>query len=92
MALYSVIQSTTLTIVYYNLIDLSTNAYYYIDIFIILPLSFTMGMTGVFKKLTIFQPTGRLISVPILLSVIGQAFIQVTAQVITFSIFIILSF
>jgi len=81
MALYSVIQFTTLTIVYAFQIDLSNANYYYIDIVIILPISFTMAFSGAYKKLTIEQPAGRLISVPILTSVIGQAFIQIIAQV-----------
>jgi len=79
--LYSVIQFTTLTIVYAFQIDLSNANYYYIDIVIILPISFTMAFSGAYKKLTIEQPAGRLISVPILTSVIGQAFIQIIAQV-----------
>jgi cation-transporting ATPase 13A3/4/5 len=81
MALYSVIQFTTLTIVYAFQIDLSNANYYYIDIVIILPISFTMAFSGAYKKLTVEQPTGRLISVPILTSVIGQAAIQIAAQV-----------
>jgi len=71
MALYSVIQFTTLTIVYAFQIDLSNADYYYIDIIVILPISFTMAFSGAYRKLTIEQPTGRLISVPILMSVIG---------------------
>jgi len=80
MALYSVIQFTTLTIVYAFQIDLSNADYYYIDIVIILPISFTMAFSGAYKKLTVYQPTGRLISVPILTSVIGQAVIQILCQ------------
>jgi len=81
MALYSVIQFTTLTIVYAFQIDLSNANYYYIDIVIILPISFTMAFSGAYKKLTVEQPTGRLISVPILTSVIGQGIIQILCQV-----------
>jgi cation-transporting ATPase 13A2 len=81
MALYSVIQFTSLTIVYAFQIDLSNADYYYIDIVTILPISFTMAFSGAYKKLTVQQPTGRLISVPILTSVIGQAVIQIMCQV-----------
>jgi cation-transporting ATPase 13A3/4/5 len=81
MALYSIIQFTSLTIVYAFQIDLSNADYYYIDIIIILPISFTMAFSGAYKKLTVQQPTGRLISVPILTSVIGQAVIQIMGQV-----------
>jgi len=81
MALYSIIQFTTLTIVYAFQIDLSNADYYYIDMIIILPISFTMAFSGAYKKLTVYQPTGRLISVPILTSVIGQAVIQISCQV-----------
>jgi len=81
MALYSVIQSCTVTIVYYYIIDLSTNAYYFVDICTILPLSFTMGMSGANEVLTKFQPTGRLISFPVLFSVIGTGILQILGQV-----------
>lgn len=50
--------------------------------FIILPLSATMAMSGTYEHLTKFQPTGRLISVQILSSVIGQGLITICFQVI----------
>jgi len=83
MALYSVIQFTTLTCCYAFQIDLSNADYYYIDIIIILPISFTMAFSGAYRKLTIEQPTGRLISVPILMSVVGIGLIQILFQAAT---------
>jgi len=53
MALYSVIQFTSLTIVYAFQIDLSNADYYYEDIITVLPISFTMAFSGAYRKLTI---------------------------------------
>jgi cation-transporting ATPase 13A3/4/5 len=88
MALYSVIQSTTITIVYFFLIDLSTVAYYYEDIILILPLAFSMGFTGSYDKLTIHFPTERLMSFPVLLSVLGQAAIAAVSQIVGVQIYL----
>ena len=74
-------QSTTMTIVYCYLVDIPSAGYYYEDICMILPLAFTMGLSGAYKKLTIYQPPERLISFPILFSVIGQGIIQAFGQV-----------
>ena len=81
MALYSIIQFTSVTILYFEQIDLTNWAYYHIDIFIILSLSATMAMSGSYERLTKYKPTGRLISVQILSSVIGQGIIQICFQV-----------
>jgi len=53
MALYSVIQFTSLTICYAFQIDLSNFDYYYEDIVTVLPLSFVMAFSGAYKKLTV---------------------------------------
>jgi len=84
MALYSIIQFTTVTILYGDLIELTNWAYYHIDIFIILSLSATMAMSDAYQHLTKFRPTGRLVSVEILSSVIGQGFIQIIFQIVTY--------
>jgi len=81
MALYSIIQFTSVTILYLYQIDLTNWSYYHIDILIILPLSATMAMSGTYRHLTKYKPTGRLVSVQILTSVIGQGLIQIIFQV-----------
>jgi len=86
MALYSIIQFTTVTLLYNDLIELTNWAYYHIDILIILILSATMAMSKSYPRLTKFKPTGRLVSVQILTSVIGQGFIQIVFQIITYGI------
>jgi len=82
MALYSIIQFTSVTILYLYQIDLTNWSYYHIDILIILPLSATMAMSGTYRQLTRYKPTGRLVSVQILTSVIGQGAIQIIFQVL----------
>jgi len=80
MALYSVIQFTSVTILYFQLIDLTNWHYYHQDIMAVLPFSTTMAMSGTSAFLTKYRPAARLISVNILTSVIGQAFIQIGFQ------------
>jgi len=86
MALYSVIQSTSVTILYYHLIEFTNTHYYHIDMGLILPLCATMALSGTYEHLTKFIPTGRLISVEILTSVIGQAIIQAVGQIYAFTL------
>ncbi|CAD8078910.1 unnamed protein product [Paramecium primaurelia] len=80
MALYSMIQFGTVTLLYFTLSNMSSLEYFYIDLFIIIPLAGTMGQTKAYKKLTQFQPGSNLISFPVLLSVIGQTLIQIGFQ------------
>ncbi|CAD8214246.1 unnamed protein product [Paramecium octaurelia] len=80
MALYSMIQFCTVTLLYFTLSNMSSLEYFYIDLFIIIPLAGTMGQTKAYKKLTQFQPGSNLISFPVLLSVIGQTLIQIGFQ------------
>jgi len=86
MALYSVIQFTSVTIMYYNIVEFTNWHYYHIDLGIILPISATMAMSQTYQHLTKFKPTGRLISVQILSSVLGQAVIQILFQLLAFGI------
>jgi len=84
MALYSVIQSTSVTILYYHIIEFTNTHYYHIDIGIILPMCATMALSSTYHHLTKYKPTGRLISVQILTSVLGQSVIQAVFQIIIF--------
>ena len=51
-----------------------------IDLFLIFPLAILISRTGAYKELTIHQPTAALISCPIILSLLLQAFTQFSAQ------------
>jgi len=86
MALYSIIQFTSVTILYYHVIELTNWHYYHIDMIIILSLSATMAMSETYPHLTKFKPTGRLVSVQILASVMGQAAIQIGFQLLTYKL------
>ena len=88
MALYSMIQFTTIIILYLEGANLSDMAYLYIDLFIIIPLCLTMSWTRPADCLSSRQPTGSLISLRILSSVIGQTLIQASAQVYNIYIYI----
>lgn len=83
MALYSLIQFVSTVATYYIDVYFQNNAYYYIDGLLVLTLSFTMSFADAYPKLTVFQPTDRLLSLPILLSVFGLAAIQGFFQVMT---------
>ena len=81
IALYSVIQFTSVTILYYLPVDLTNASYYYIDIFLIIPLSAAMSMQEAHSGLSKYQPSDRLISWAVLSSFIGQSIIQIAFQV-----------
>lgn len=81
IALYSIIQFVGVTLLYSQTMDFTNWDYYHVDVVIVLTLSFTMAMSRAPDELTKYKPTGRLISVHILTSVIGQMFIQVCFQV-----------
>ena len=66
---------------YYIDVYYLNSAYYYIDGLLVLTLSFTMSFADAFPTLTIYQPTDRLLSLPILTSVLGLAVIQGIFQV-----------
>jgi cation-transporting ATPase 13A2 len=80
MALYSMIQFTTTIILYGIASNLGNWQFLYIDLFLILPLGFTMSRTGAYHKLSKSMPIGHLISAPVLFSVISQIIIQAAFQ------------
>lgn len=86
MVLYSMIQFTTVLILYQFLSDLSPYEYLYQDLFIVIPVSFSMSLTGAYHKLHRSLPIGKLFSIPVLISVIGQTAIQAIAQIIMYYI------
>jgi len=76
MMLFAIIFTFALGTLYHYVIESPNSQYYHLEIFIILPLSITMTMSKTSDSLSKQRPTGRLISVEILSSVIGQGAIQ----------------
>ena len=60
---------------------LSEYEFLIVDLLLIFPLAILIARTGAYKQLTPHQPTGALISVPIISSVLLQSLIQFLAQV-----------
>lgn len=73
--LYSMIQFTTVTLLYSMGSNLTDPQFLYIDLFILIPLSIFMGQTESYKSLTPHLPAGSLLSMPVLTSVIGSCII-----------------
>lgn len=74
--MYSMIQFISVILLYTMGSRLSDSQFLYIDLFMIIPLSIFMGQTESYKTLTPHLPSGSLLSLPVLTSVIGSAFIQ----------------
>lgn len=77
MALYSMIQFSTVVILYFKTTRLGSYQFLYIDLFIVIPLSLTMSRTGAYQKLDKSLPVGHLIWASVLISVIMQILIQI---------------
>ena len=80
MALYSMIQFTSISIIYWFYSNLSNNQYLLFDLFTVLPLSVLMSRTGPVGKLSVHQPPSELISFRIISSVTAQAILQALFQ------------
>ncbi|KAK4701843.1 hypothetical protein P7C70_g4386, partial [Phenoliferia sp. Uapishka_3] len=89
MALYSLIQFTTVTLLYYIASTLGDFQFLYIDLFLILPIAVTMGRTEAFPRIHPKRPTANLISKKVLTSLIGQ--IVITSGVQIFTVFLVRS-
>lgn len=84
MALYSLIQFTSITILYNLASSLGDFQFLYIDLFIILPVAVAMARTLPYPILHVKRPTANLVSKKVLLSMMGQVVICSLAQVFTF--------
>ena len=84
MALYSMIQFTSVILLYFIGNNLGDWQYLYIDLFVIIPLSLTMARTGAHSKLSKIMPIGKLISFINLFSVMGQILLQAGFQIILY--------
>jgi len=81
MALYSLIQLISVSIMYSLKINLTDMQYLIIDLMILLPLAVTMSWTKAARGLSKQVPNSDLLSFQILASIIGQTLIQLFFQV-----------
>eukprot|EP01017_Pseudomicrothorax_dubius_P041257 TRINITY_DN6576_c0_g1_i4.p1 TRINITY_DN6576_c0_g1~~TRINITY_DN6576_c0_g1_i4.p1 ORF type:complete len:1003 (+),score=223.32 TRINITY_DN6576_c0_g1_i4:478-3486(+) len=81
-ALYSMIQFTSVILLYICASDLTDPQYIYIDLFIVFPLSVLMNYTGPHSTLAKDQPTSSLFSVSVMSSVIGHVILVAIFQVL----------
>jgi cation-transporting ATPase 13A2 len=81
MMLYSLIQFYAVTLLNIFNSYLADNQFLICDLFIIFPIAIFLARTGAYEKLTYHIPTGALISVPIVSSIIMQGVIQFLCQV-----------
>ncbi|KAI9461293.1 P-type ATPase [Lactarius psammicola] len=80
MALYSLIQFTTITLLYSFASSLGDFQFLYIDLFIIIPVAVSMGRTLPYPWIDPKRPTANLVSKSVLASIIGQIIITSAAQ------------
>ncbi|GAA6043571.1 hypothetical protein JCM8097_005258 [Rhodosporidiobolus ruineniae] len=72
MALYSLIQFTTVSLLYAIASTLGDFQFLYIDLVLILPIAVTMGRTEAFPRIAPKRPTANLLSKKVLSSLFGQ--------------------
>ncbi|EAU91429.2 P-type ATPase [Coprinopsis cinerea okayama7 len=75
MALYSIIQFTSVTLLYSFASSLGDFQFLYIDLFIIIPIAVTMARTLPYPRIYPKRPTANLVSKKVLASIIGQILI-----------------
>lgn len=81
IAMYSLIQVTTMVILYFNLSLLGNYQFLYQDLFITTTLFCTLGMTGPAKKLTADLPSVHVFSFEHMGSLFGEFLIQLAGQI-----------
>ncbi|KAM4770721.1 polyamine-transporting ATPase 13A3 isoform 2-T2 [Rhinophrynus dorsalis] len=84
MALYSIIQYFTVTLLYSILSNLGDSQFLFIDLAIILVVVFTMSLNPAWKELVAQRPPSGLISGPLLFSVLSQILICIGCQIWAF--------
>ncbi|KAI0305581.1 P-type ATPase [Multifurca ochricompacta] len=80
MALYSLIQFTTITLLYSFASSLGDFQFLYIDLFVIIPIAVSMGRTLPYPWIHPKRPTASLVSRNVLTSIIGQIVITSAVQ------------
>jgi len=81
MALYSLIQFTSVTLLYSFASSLGDFQFLYIDLFIIIPVAVTMGRTLPYPRIHTKRPTASLVSRKVLVSIIGQIVVNSAVQI-----------
>ncbi|WVO12601.1 hypothetical protein L204_100206 [Cryptococcus depauperatus] len=84
MALYSMIQFVTVTLLYSFASSLGDFQFLYIDLFIVIPIAVAMGRTLPYPKIHPKRPTASLVSRKVLISIIGQIVINTLFQMFVF--------
>ncbi|XP_041848724.1 probable cation-transporting ATPase 13A3 isoform X2 [Melanotaenia boesemani] len=84
MALYSIIQYISVTLLYWILSNLGDFQFLFIDVVIILIIAFTMSLNPAWKELVWRRPPSSLISGPLLCSVLAQILTCLVFQVLAF--------
>ncbi|KAL5035740.1 hypothetical protein BDV3_005595 [Batrachochytrium dendrobatidis] len=84
MALYSLIQFTTVSLLYSIGQNIEDFQFMYIDLMLIIPIAVFMGRTGPYSSIASKRPTASLVSKKVLTSLIGQVIIQATFQFFVF--------
>lgn len=84
MALYSIIQYISVTLLYSILSNLGDFQFLFVDMAIILLIVFTMSLNPAWKELVSRRPPSGLISGPLLFSVLTQILVCLGFQTITF--------
>ncbi|KZT54211.1 Ca-transporting ATPase [Calocera cornea HHB12733] len=80
MALYSIIQFTSITLLYSFASTLGDFQFLYIDLFIIIPIAVAMGRTLPYPDIHPKRPTASLVSKKVLASIIGQIILTSSFQ------------
>lgn len=86
MTLYSMIQFLAVSILYLFDADMTTYQYIYADVLLVIPLAFTMNISRPAETLSVKSPIYKLLSFPVLFSVIGQICIIFIFQIISVAI------
>ncbi|XP_058518091.1 probable cation-transporting ATPase 13A4 isoform X2 [Ochotona princeps] len=84
MALYSMIQYVGVLLLYWETNSLSNYQFLFQDLAITTLIGVTMNLNGAYPKLVPFRPAGRLISPPLLLSVILNIVLSLIMHIVGF--------
>ncbi|KAJ1840812.1 hypothetical protein LPJ70_004483, partial [Coemansia sp. RSA 2708] len=84
MALYSIIQFTSVSMLYEFGGGLGDFQFLYVDLFIIVPLAVFMGRTPAFSRIAPKRPTANLMSKKVLTSLFGQIMVNSLIQATVF--------
>jgi cation-transporting ATPase 13A2 len=84
MALYSLIQFVSISLLYSFASSLSDGQFLYVDLFCVLPVAVAMARTLPYPHINRKRPTANLVSKKVLVSMLGQVIICGFAQTFTF--------